>query len=147
MDATDEALLRSLHTHLCIRWGTEAPFQIGSVSAQKVGFAEIPRVVVPVWCREEDVSALVPIVRQRVFAELASRGWTDEVVEFTPGVRLESRRRRKFTDENEESETFGRARYGHQHVFGFDIRDKHFRDATFQGFGSFAKLPEWKENR
>jgi hypothetical protein len=136
----NEALLRQAHSSLCIRWGTTAPYAIGRVSAEKVGYAQIPSVVVSVTCRDADVSALVPIVRQRVFAELVERGWTDDVIAFSPSV--QRGRRRKFRDENESSETCGRDKFGNEHRFRFDIADRAFAAATFQGFGSFARLPE-----
>jgi hypothetical protein len=136
----NESLLRQAHSSLCIRWGTTAPYAIGRVSAEKVGYAQIPSVVVTITCRDEDVSALVPIVRQRVFAELAERGWANEVIGFGPSV--QRGRRRKFRDENESSETHGRDKFGNEQRFRFDIADRAFAAATFQGFGSFAQLPE-----
>lgn len=135
----DEQLLRTAHSSLCISWGTDAPFEIGRVRAEKVGFAQIPRAVLDVVCRPEDVSALVPIVRQRVFAELAERGWDNEEIEFRPTV--QRGRRRKFRDANERSGSFGRDKFGVQQTFGFDMRPELAR-ATFQGFGSFRQLPD-----
>lgn len=133
-----EDLLRAASRSLAIRWGTDAPYSIGHVSAEKVGYAQIPSVVVSVICRDEDVPALVPIVRQRVFAELAERGWPDEQIEFRPNV--QRGRRRKFTDENESSESHGRAKFGVEQRFRFEMR-RELAQATFQGFGSFARLP------
>lgn len=135
-----EELVRGLHASLVVSFGTTAPFAIGKVRAEKVGFASIPRVVVDVDCRAEDVGALVPIVRQRVFAELAERGWDNHVIGLKPGVG--QWRRRRFVDQNEDSESFGKNKFGHQHVFGFDIVDDEFRKFTFAGGGSFARLPE-----
>jgi hypothetical protein len=96
-------------------------------------------VVVDVCCRNEDVPALVPIVRQRVFAELAERGWGDEHVAVTPGVGG-SYRRRKFRDENEASESHGRDKFGCALEFGFDMSAE-MAAASFNR-GSFGSIPE-----
>lgn len=139
MDEVNEALLRTAHSSLCIRWGTNAPFAIGHVSAEKIGFASDPCVVVTVDCRDEDVSSLVPVVRQRVFAELAERGWENQVIEFVPSV--QRNRRRRFVDQNEESESYGRNKFGHEHRFSYRMVDPEFAKATFTR-GSYAQLPE-----
>ena len=86
MTTTDERLLKQLHSSLCVRWGTTAPYAIGRVRAQRIGFASIPMVVVDVWCRSRDYEALIPIVRQRVYTELAERGWTPDDLKFVPTV-------------------------------------------------------------
>lgn len=143
----DEELLRAVASSLCIRFGTTAPYAIGRVTAEKVGFAAIPSVVVDVYCRQEDVGSLVPIVRQRVFGELAERGWENETIGFTPSVRLESHRRRRFVDENEDSSSLGENKFGHHHRFRFDIVDVELREATFNPVrgGTFALLPDRRE--
>jgi hypothetical protein len=139
--ADGEGLLRAAHKSLCIRFGTTAPFQLGKVRAEKVGYAQIPRVIMDVVCREQDVDALIPIVRQRVYGELAERGWDDTVLEFRPSVGMSSRRRARFTDQNESSQSYGRQKMGCRMTVGFDIVDAEFRHATFRGFGSYASLP------
>ena len=132
-------LLKQAHASLCIRWGTTAPFHIGTVSAEKVGFAQLPSVVVTVVCRDEDISSLVPVVRQRVYGELAERGWTPDDIGFTPST--QQGRRRKFVDQNEESESTGRGKFGTEYRFWFDmVRD--LAKATLVRGGSFAVLPE-----
>ena len=40
-DRTTEQLLRSMHRSLAVRWGTTAPFTIGRVRCEQVGFARI----------------------------------------------------------------------------------------------------------
>jgi len=137
---SDEAtleLLRGLHTSLCVRFGTDVPFAIGRARAVKVGYAQDPCVVVDVFCRDEDMSALVPIVRQRVFGELAERGWHAGEVEFTPHTMRG--RRRRFVDENESSPTVGRSKMGQEYEFRF-LMSRALASATFAGGGSFAKL-------
>lgn len=140
---THEALLKGMHASLTVRWGTEAPFSIGHVRAERVGYADIPGVVVTVFCRDEDLSALVPITRQRVYAELAERGWTPDDIEFQPSV--QRNRRRKFRDENESSESYGLNKYGREHRFLFEMR-RELAKATFVGSGSFRELPN-REDR
>ena len=131
-------LLKSVHNSLAVRWGTSAPFHIGWIEAEKIGFAGIPSVVCNVFCRDEDLGSLVPIVRQRVYTELGSRGWGPDDIEFTPTT--QRGRRRKFTDTNESSETRGREKFGILYRFSFEM-ERELAHATFQGSGSFKKLP------
>ena len=135
----DDSLLKAVHESLCIRFGTTAPYAIGQVTAEKVGYAQIPSVVVTVTCRDEDVGALVPIVRQRVYGELAERGWTADDVEFRPSMMRG--RRRKFRDENESSRSHGRDKFGVEYRFRFDM-GRALASATFVGFGSFRPLAD-----
>ena len=132
-------LLKAIHSSLVITFGTSAPFMIGRISGEKVGYAQDPSVVVAVYCRDEDVPALVPIVRQRVYRELGERGWTADDIGFTPSTMRG--RRRKFRDENESSESYGRDKFGTEYRFRFDM-GRELARATFQGFGSFKPLPE-----
>jgi hypothetical protein len=134
----DQELLKTLHTSLCVRFGTDVPYALGRISGEKVGFAQLPSVVLDVYCRPEDISALVPIVRQRVYGELAERGWSADDIGFQPGV--QQNRRRKFRDENESSPSYGRDKFGICHRFRFDMESELAR-ATFQGFGSFKPIP------
>lgn len=137
MSDIDE-LLRATTRSLAVRWGTNAPYAIGHVSAERIGFAQIPCVIAHVTCRDDDLSALVPVVRQRVFGELAERGWGDEQIETRPTTM--QGRRRKFTDENESSKSFRRQKFGTDYRFSFEMRPE-LAAATFQGFGSFREIP------
>jgi hypothetical protein len=142
----DEQLLRELHNSICISFGTTEPYAIGKTSAERVGFAQIPSTATRVNCREQDVSSLVPIVRQRVYAELAERGWSHEDLEFKPCVREERGGRGvMFRDENEASESLGQRKRGHEYTFHFDMRQE-LAKATFAGFGSFKPLPDRRES-
>jgi hypothetical protein len=138
----EEQVLRDIHSSLCITWGTDAPYAIGSVSAERIGYAGIPCVVVTVHCREVDISALVPIVRQRVYSELAERGWGPETIQFRPTT--QRGRRQKFTDQNESSSSYGRNKMGNAYRFSFEMLDPELKRQTFSGSGlsSFRKLPE-----
>lgn len=127
-----------MHTSLAIRFGTSAPFAIGRISAEMVGYARLPSVVLSVCCREEDLSSMVPIVRQRVYGELAERGWTADDIGFQPMVTRG--RRRKYRDENESSESYGRDKFGVEHRFRFDM-EKKLAAVTFVGGGSFKSVP------
>ena len=142
----DEQFVRELHTSLCFRFGTTGPYAIGKTSAERVGFAQIPSTATRVNCREEHVSDLVPIVRQRVYGELAERGWSHEDLELRPSIREERRGRDcMFRDENESSESLGQRRRGREYTFHFDMRQELAR-ATFVGFGSFKPLPDRRES-
>ena len=134
-----DELVRGVAASLTISWHTDAPYSIGLVKAERIGFADIPCVVVYVDCKPEDVSAIVPIVRQRVFAELAERGWDNHVVDLKPSV--QQNRRRKFLDGNSRSKSFRKAKFGNEHRFTFEIVDREFKTATFAG-GRYAKLPD-----
>lgn len=133
-----QELLKAMHASLCVRWGTDAPFAIGPVSAEKIGYAAIPAVVCTVTCRDEDLDALVPIVRQRIYGELAERGWTPDDVAFRPTT--QRGRRRRFVDENESSDSHGRNKMGTSYRFSFEMS----REMARQTFtrGSFARLVE-----
>lgn len=135
----DEQLLKTMHASLAITFGTTAPYKVGHVEGERIGFAYIPSVVVNVFCRDQDLSALVPIVRQRVYRELAERGWTPDDIEFKPSV--QRGRRRKFTDTNESSESYGREKFGIEHRFSFEMHPELARQ-TFVGSGSFKPLPQ-----
>ena len=147
MTTTDERLLKQLHSSLCVRWGTSAPYAIGRVRAQRIGFASIPMVVVDVWCRSRDYEALIPIVRQRVYTELAERGWTPDDLKFVPTVGGSWERERLFTDGNEESESHGKRKRGVHLEFHWEM-ERDLARATFDPrvrpgqAGSFATLPE-----
>lgn len=139
MNEQTETLIRDISSSLCIRWGTDAPFAIGQVRAERIGYADIPCVVVTVDCRDEDVSALVPIVRQRVFGELAERGWANTVVRVAPSA--QRNRRRRFVDSNESSPSFGKNKFGNEHRFSFEILDTAFAAVTFANSRRYALLP------
>lgn len=135
----NDDLLKSIHSSLCIRFGTSAPFLIDGIRAERVGYARIPGAIADVICREEDIPALVPIVRQRIYGELAERGWTPDDIQFQPTV--QRGRRRKFVDGNESSESFGANKFGVEHRFLFEM-ERELAQATFPvGAGSFARLP------
>lgn len=134
---THEDLLRAATRSLCVHWGTNAPYSIGRVSAERIGYAQTPCVVVTATCRGEDVDVLVPILRQRVFGELAERGWGDEHIAFRPTV--QRGRRRKFVDDNTASASHGRDKFGIEHRYSFEM-DRDLARATFAGHGTYAPL-------
>jgi hypothetical protein len=132
MSALNPELLRVMHTSLCITWGTDAPYNIGSIRGEKVGYAQDPCVVVSVSCYARDVPALVPIVRQRVYGELAERGWDPLKIEFSPNVL--THRKRKFRDTNEQSPSYGKNKIAEHHDFRFLMLPE-LAKATFHGPG------------
>lgn len=139
MTEVDHDLLKALHSSLCVRFGTTAPYSLGRTLAERVGFACDPCVAISVHCRPEDVPALVPIVRQHVYGELAERGWSPEDIEFTPMV--QQRRTRIFVDENESSQSLGKRKRGAEHRFTFRMH-RQLAAETFVGGGTFKTLPE-----
>lgn len=142
MTTVNEELLRAVSDSLCIRFGTNAPFAIGRVIGERYGFADLKTVAIRVNVRDEDVSMVVPIVRQRVFAELGERGWENEQIEFVPTVRQERRGRYVFfVDENEESPSYGERKRGNEYTFHFEMRPE-LAKATFAEFGSYKPIPE-----
>ena len=132
MSTPDQDLLISAHTSLCIRWGTIAPYCVGGIRGERVGYAQDPHVVVSVSCHSRYIPALVPIVRQRVYGELAERGWDPLKIEFTPNVM--TMRKRKFRDGNESSPTYGKNKIAESHEFRFLMLPELAR-ATFHGPG------------
>lgn len=149
ISAAREDLLKSAHASLAVRWGTSAPFAIGKVRPQRIGFASIPCVTVTVNCRRESIPAMVPILRQCIYGELAERGWTPDDVEFTPSVEC-SGRERLFVDENDSSPSCGRRKRGIVAEFRWEMKPELARQ-TFDprvrpgGNGYYATLPERRE--
>ena len=84
MDKQAEQLMRDTAASLCCDMLTDAPYQMGDLRIEKVGFAEIPVVFVTVACPREAISAIVPVARQFIFRELAAAGIENEIVELRP---------------------------------------------------------------
>src|SRR4051812_27172016 len=105
-----DQLVRAAASSLAISWHTGAPFAIGKIRAERVGFASLPGVVLNVYCREADLPGVIPVVRQRVYGELAERGWRPEDISVVPMV--STGRTRKYRDENERSDSHGRNKMG-----------------------------------
>ena len=135
-----EKLLRTAAASPAVRFGTIAPFQLGNVEIEKIGFADIPVMLVNVYCRREDITALVPIVRQHVFGELETAGFSNEIVEFTPGVA--TNQVRMFVDCNESSPSLGKRRRGNHCRFTFEIKKEHVGKFDWGGFcGKYGSIP------
>ena len=110
MDKQAEQLLRDMAASLCCDMLTDAPFQMGELQIEKVGFAEIPVAFVIVACPPKAVSAIVPVARQFIYRELAATGVENEILAFTPTV--QEQRRVRFVDCNEHSPSKGREQNG-----------------------------------
>lgn len=141
-----EQLVRNAAASLGSDWLTDMPFQMGELRIEKVGFAEIPVAFVTVACPAKAITAMVPVVWQFVFRELEAADIENEIVEFTPNV--EAQGRRKFVDCNEHSPTKGKNKVGRLYRFAFEIKP------PFMGFffwGGFCKrvgkIPELRETR
>lgn len=132
----DETYLREVAISLASDLLTDAPFQMGDLQIEKVGFAGIPVVFVMVACPSSAISVLVPIVRQFVFRELEAADITNEALEFRPTV--EPQRRRRFVDCNEHSLTTGKHKMGCVYRFTFAIRQQFV--GYFEWGGSCKKV-------
>lgn len=133
-----EELIRLMASSRGITMGTDAPYDFANLRIEKVGFADIPRVAVDVYCRPEDLSAIIPSARQVVYRWLEENEMTNEAVRLSPFV---GRHRIKmFVDANPRSRTRGKRKRGLHHTVGFDI-DRNFVGLfNWQGSrGSFRK--------
>lgn len=140
-ETSNERLLRDVAASTTIRFGTTAPFQLGEVQFEKVGFAESPVAQVMVYCYQRCISALVPIVRQHVFHELETAGMSSDILEFVPRVQINKRRR--FVDCNESSPIKGKNKVGNCCRFTFDIKPDHVKDFVWDGFcHKIGHIPE-----
>ena len=120
MDKQAEQLLRDTAASLCCDMLTDAPFQMGELQIEKVGFAEIPVAFVIVACPPKAVSAIVPVARQFIYRELAAAGIENEILAFTPTV--QEQRRVRFVDCNEHSPSKGKNKIGRFYRFAFEIK-------------------------
>lgn len=137
-----EQLVRDLSASLACDWHTTLPFQMGELRIEKVGFAEIPVVFVMVTCPEKAVSAMVPVVRQFVYRELAAAGIENEVVGYIPTVQDQGKRRR-FVDCNEHSPTKGKNKVGRLYRFAFEIKPPFLGFFYWGGFcNRVGQIPE-----
>ncbi len=86
MNDTD-TVLKGLHDSLCVRWGTSTPYALGAPLLVRKGFGGgLPFVVVPVSVPEGEVSAVIPIARQRCYSYLGEHGLGPDAVQFRPTV-------------------------------------------------------------
>ncbi len=143
----NEQLLRDSAASLFSDWLTNAPFQMGELQIEKVGFAEIPVVFVTVACPPKAISTLVPVVRQFVYRELEAAGIENEIVEFVPRVQDQGRRHR-FVDCNEHSPTKGKNKMGYIYRFAFEIKRPFVGYFQWGGFcNRVGQMPERRETK
>jgi hypothetical protein len=126
-----EPLLRGVAKSFYLSYGTNAPFQLGPVRFERIGFADIPVALVHVFCRRDAVAALVPIVRQHVYHELETAGLSSDILEFVPGAQVNETR--MFVDCNESSPTKGKTKRGQSCRFTFDIKPECVKMLTWKG--------------
>lgn len=137
----NEQLLRDSAASLCCDLLTDAPFQMGDLQIEKVGFAEIPVVFVTIACTPKAIPSIVPVARQFVFRELAAAGIENEIVAFTPTV--QDQRRVKFVDCNEHSRSKGKNKMGSFYRFSFEIKPPFVGYFLWGGFcNRVGKIPE-----
>ena len=132
MDKQAEQLLRDAAASLCCDLLTNAPFQMGELQIEKVGFAKIPVAFVTIACPPKAVSAIVPVARQFIFRELEAAGIENEILVFTPTV--QEQRRVRFVDCNEHSPTKGKNKMGRFYHFAFEIKRPFVGHFQWSGF-------------
>lgn len=132
MDADTQKLLTGAHASLCVQFGTTAPYALGAIRCERVGFADLPFVTISVMVAQRDMDALAPIARQHVYRYLAERDIAPEMVKFSPSVGG-SYRRRRFCDQNESSPTCGKNKMGCPLEFRFEMDPLLARAVQWQG--------------
>lgn len=76
--------LTDLHRSPHITWGTTAPYAwSGDARFRRVGFADIPYVVVEVYAKREDLGGLIPMARQKAMGLADVQGFS---LAFRPDV-------------------------------------------------------------
>ena len=141
-----EQLLRDTAASLCCDLLTDAPFQMGDLQIEKVGFAEIPVAFVTVACTPKAIPSIVPVARQFIFRELEAAGIENEIVAFTPSV--QGQRQGKFVDCNEHSRSKGKNKMGIFYRFTFEIKRPFLGYFQWSGIGHrVGKIPERAETK
>jgi len=119
----NERLLRDVAADNAIRFGTTAPCNPSHFTIRRVGFASIPVVELEVDCRQQDLRALTPVVRQLVFHKLRAHDVSPDIINFTPTVAVE--RSCLFVDVNPDSPTKGNRKRGNHCKWHFEIKAAH----------------------
>ena len=132
-------VLRAASASLAMDWCVNAPFQMGELQVERIGFANIPVVYVMVHCPPRAIGVIGPVVRQFVYRELATAGLQNEIVDFVPTVQSQNRRQR-FVDCNEHSPTKGKNKMGGVYRFSFEIKQSCV--GLFEWHGSYGRLPQ-----
>jgi hypothetical protein len=119
----------------------EDAYEVGPVRVEKIGFGNVPYVVMDVVCRQKDIEGVASIVRQQAYRELAERGWQPEAVGVTANVLTWTGSRTGFCDENESSPFYGKKKYGNKHRVAFRVVDPELR-LELAGGGIIRSLPD-----
>lgn len=98
-------------------WGTSAPYAVGRVGPDRVGYADIPTLSVDLFGRAADVGVLTPIARQLAMLAAEVNGLTLNMA--PPG--LKRGREKMMDDQNPSSSSFGKRKRLMELVFRFDI--------------------------
>src|SRR4051812_13501739 len=93
-----EQAIQGMARSLTVTVGCDAPHRFESIYLERVGYARIPQLIVPVWAKDEHRSSLVPVARQRAFGWLAERGVDGVHLRTVPGI-SSGARKRKFCDQ------------------------------------------------
>ena len=142
----NEQLLRDSAASFCCDLLTDAPYEMGDLQIEKVGFAEIPVVFVTVACPPKAISSIVPVVRQFVYREIKAAGIENEISGFVP--RVQDQRRGRFVDCNEHSRSKGKNKMGIFYRFAFEIKPPFVGYFLWGGFcNRVGKIPELRAVR
>ena len=80
-------IIREISASTAIRFGTTAPFAMGgTVKMKSIGFADLRMAELTVTAAPGSLSALTPIMRQRLYSTLEANGIPNDAVAFTPSV-------------------------------------------------------------
>lgn len=109
--------LSSLHGRGGPRFGTSAPYAVGRVGPDTIGFTDTPTMSVDMFGRPSDASALTPIARQLAMLAAEVNGLTLNMA--PPGFKRG--REKMIEDRNPSSESMGKRKRLMEMVFNFDI--------------------------
>jgi len=133
----EEPEARALHSSLGVTFGTNASYHIGHIKLERSGFANIPRLLMTVQCKAQDVPALIPICRQAAFAYLSERGVSDEHLAFKPSV-AQGSKRQSFTDQH------GKRKMGEAHKVSFDLSETLASAVEWDWAGHGSLKADWQ---
>jgi hypothetical protein len=125
-----KGMLHGMANSPAVTFHTEVPYRIGEVTAARVGFAGIPKVLVKVWCKADALDAVTPVVRQHVWRKFRELDIDWVALNLMPTV--QTNKRRMVTDDNDRSPSFGKRKLLNECRFAFEIIKEEWRAAIAQ---------------
>jgi hypothetical protein len=115
-------IIREISASTAIRFGTTEPYAMGrSVKMRSIGFADLRMAELTVTAPAGSLSALTPMMRQRLYSTLEANGIPNEAVAFTPSVA--TGRTVMFVDGNPASKSHGKNKRGVAYTYHFEFTD------------------------